>query len=54
MFCLEDMNKEYIAKTIRFTPEQFEKIQKLADESQRDFTKQVRFMCEEYIKIKEG
>ena len=28
-------------------------IQKMADENQRDFTKQVRWMIEEYIRIKE-
>ena len=47
-------NKETIVKSIRLEKELAEKIQKMADESQRDFTKQIRFMLLEYIRLKEG
>ena len=46
-------NKETITKTIRMEPDLIEKIEKLADESERDFTKQVKFMLIEYIRSKE-
>ena len=46
-------NKDLILKSIRFDPETVEKIQKMADEAERNFTEQVRFMLKEYIKIKE-
>ncbi len=41
-------------KSIRFTKELIEKIEKMAKESERDFSSQVRFMCREYIKMKEN
>ena len=47
-------NKETIVKSIRFEKDLAEKIQKMADNGQRDFTKQVRFMLLEYIRIKEN
>lgn len=51
---MENINKETIVKSIRLEKDLSEKIQKMADESQRDFTKQVRFMLTEYIKLKEN
>ena len=51
---MREYNKETIVKSIRLEKELAEKIQKMADESQRDFTKQVRFMLLEYIRLKEG
>lgn len=50
---MDNLKKETITKTIRFETNLHEKIQKLADESDRDFTKQVKFMLKEYIKITE-
>lgn len=51
---MNNLIEETSTKTIRFPTELVEKIEKLAKESQRDFSKQVRFICEEYIKIKES
>ncbi|MEG1011573.1 MAG: hypothetical protein RSD27_01765 [Ruthenibacterium sp.] len=45
--------QEKIKKTMLFEKDLHEKIQELAAESQRDFTKQVKFMLREYIKLKE-
>ena len=46
-------NKETITKTIRMEPDLIEKIEKLAEASERDFTKQVKFMLREYIRSRE-
>lgn len=51
---MDYQNKETIVKSIRFERELAEKIQKMAEQGQRDFTKQVRFMLLEYIRLKEG
>lgn len=51
---METYNKDTKTKPIRFEIELIEKIEKLAKENQRDFSKQVRFMCEEYLKLKEN
>lgn len=51
---MDYQNKETIVKSIRFERELAEKIQRMAEQGQRDFTKQVRFMLLEYIRIKEG
>lgn len=50
-----DTKKEYdtTTKSIRFESEMLEQIQKMADEAERDFSGQVRFMLKEYIKIRE-
>lgn len=48
------MEKDTITKTLRLEKDLCEKIQNMANESQRDFTKQVRFMLTEYIKMKEN
>lgn len=45
---------ESTTKTIRFEMNLVEKIEKLAQESERDFSSQVRFMLKEYLKIKES
>lgn len=50
---MNNMKKETITKTIRFETNLHEKIQKMANENDRDFTKQVKFMLKEYIKITE-
>lgn len=47
-------NKEMVMKTIRFDIETATKVQEMADNSERDFTGQVRFMIKEYIKLKES
>lgn len=51
---MEYQNKETIVKSIRLERELAEKIQKMAEQGQRDFTKQIRFMLLEYIRLKEG
>ena len=45
--------QDTIVKSIRLDVDLCEKIQKMADENQRDFTKQVRFMLMEYIAMKD-
>lgn len=51
---MELYNEETMTKAIRFPVELIEKIETLAKENQKDFSKQVRFMCEQYIKLREG
>lgn len=46
-------NKDLILKTIRFDPKTVATIQEMADESERNFTEQVRFIIKEYIRLKE-
>jgi len=45
--------KQTIVKTIRFDLELENKIQKLAEEAERDFSQQVRFMLKKYLQITE-
>ena len=45
--------QDTIVKSIRLDVDLCEKIQKMADENQRDFTKQVRSMLMEYIAMKD-
>ena len=45
--------QETVIKTIRMDEKTIEKIQKLADENERDFSSQVRFILKEYIRQKE-
>lgn len=47
------LNKELILKTIRLEPQMVEKIQQMADQSERNFTEQVRFILKEYINLRE-
>lgn len=47
-------NKETQTKTLRMQMDLINKIEKMAEESERDFTKQVIFMLKEYIKLKES
>ena len=42
-----------ITKSIKFDIELLEKIEKLAEEAERDFSQQIRFMCKQYLAIKE-
>ena len=51
---MNELNKATITKTLRLEKELCNKIQEMADQSQRDFTKQVRFMLMEYIRMKEN
>ena len=41
-------------KTIIFDMDLIEKIEKMAKETERDFSGQVRWMLKEYIRIKDG
>lgn len=45
--------EENIKKSIIFDKELHDKVTKLASENDRDFTKQVKFMLREYIRINE-
>lgn len=47
------MNTGEIVKSIRFDEKTVEKVQKLADESERNFSAQVRYMITKYIEITE-
>lgn len=51
---MENKNKETIVKSIRLEKDLCEKVQELAEQNQRDFTKQVRFMLLKYIEMKEA
>lgn len=51
---MDNLKKETVVKTLRFEKDLAEKIQEMAERSQRDFTKQVRFMLLEYISLKEN
>lgn len=51
---MNPLNKETITKTIRFDIETHNKIEKLAEQSERDFSAQVRFICKEYLNLKES
>lgn len=44
---------ESFRKTIIFDEELIQKIEKMAKESERDFSGQVRFIIKEYIRMKE-
>lgn len=51
---MDKMNqKETQQKTLRIDKELIRKIEELAEENQRDFTKQVIFMLKKYIEITE-
>lgn len=50
---MEAYKEETKTKTIRFPQELIDKIEILAKQNQRDFSKQVRFMCEQYLKLRE-
>lgn len=50
---MDYQKKEMVVKTLRFEVDLAEKIQKMADQNQRDFTKQVRFMLLSYIEMME-
>lgn len=42
-----------VKKTINFDEELIKQIEKMAEETERDFSGQVRWMLKEYIRIKE-
>lgn len=49
---METYNKELKIKTVRMDTDLIEKIEKLAKESERDFSAQVRFMLKKYLNLK--
>lgn len=51
---METYKKETITKTIRFDKETHNAIEKIAKQTERDFSSQVRFMCREYLRMKEN
>lgn len=46
--------EERIKKTMIFEKDLHDKVVEMAHKSERDFTKQVKFMLREYIKLKES
>lgn len=48
---MENQNKEIVTKTIKLEKNMCDKIQKMAEQSERDFSKQVRFIITEYINL---
>lgn len=50
---MNPMLDDKVKKTMLFEKDLFKKIQAMADENQRDFSKQVRFMLIEYINMME-
>jgi hypothetical protein len=44
-------SKETVQKTLRIPVEVNERIEMLAEESERDFSKQINFMLKEYLKM---
>lgn len=45
--------KDQVKKTMLFEKDLYEKVQAMAEDNQRDFSKQVRYMLIEYIRLKE-
>ena len=45
--------EDKVKKTMLFENELHDKIMKLAEQNDRDFTKQVKYMLKEYMRIKE-
>ena len=45
--------EDKVKKTMLIEKEPQEKIMKLAEQNDRDFTKQVKYMLKEYMRIKE-
>ena len=45
--------EDKVKKTMLFEKELHDKIMKLAEQNDRDFTKQVKYMLKEYMRIKE-
>ena len=43
--------EEMKTKTVRFPVKLAEKIEEMAKKNQRDFSKQIRFICEEYLRM---
>lgn len=50
---MNPMLEDRVKKTILFEKDLYQKVQAMADENQRDFSKQVRYMLMEYIRLKE-
>ena len=48
------MEDDKVKKTIIFEKDLHDKVVEMAKTSERDFTKQVKFMLREYIKMKEN
>lgn len=51
---MEYEKTQSITKTIRFEKDLHDKIEQIANQAERDFSAQVRFMLKEYLKIKEN
>lgn len=51
---METYNKDLQIKTVRMDNSLIEQIQQLADENERDFSSQVRFMLKKYIELKKN
>ena len=51
---MEDKTDIIVQKTLRMETELHDKIQNMAETSERDFSGQVRYMLKEYIRIKES
>jgi len=45
--------KETMQKTVRFEVEMLREIEKLAEENERDFSKQIKFMLKKYLQLTE-
>jgi len=50
---MEENNNKTVTKTLRMPPDIVKKIEKDAEEQQRDFTKQVIYIIKKYYQIKE-
>ena len=50
----DETTQDTTQKTIRMENELIATIEKLAEQSERDFSGQVRFMLKEYLRIKEN
>lgn len=48
---MEEQEKITITKTIRLEKDLCEKIQELAKENERDFSKQIKFMLKKYLEV---
>lgn len=48
------MEEKLITKTIRMPESLIEKIKKMGEEKERDFSSEIRFIVKEYIRITEN
>lgn len=51
---MQDNSVQLITKTIRMDKDLVDRIQKMANDHDRNFSQQLRFMIKEYLRIKDS